>query len=736
LADANTGSSGLIRVDVSNSGGDVGNNRSLVSWAFYLIERAVNNSTFGSATASVDWIGQGQLWSGSFSFDWRGAGQQVTTIAAGNFAINHNPDGTGSVTIGGNMNATGTGGAGGPASVAQGINLTKLSSAPGTPTGVAAARVTDTQINLTWAQSSPSNGQPDSNQIDRSVNGGAFERILDIAATNSASISAAANQKLIYRVSAWNGYVGSSGTSAPSTPIYTTPAAPSNVVSTKSANLDIWTQFVSNVAYSEHEHEIWHGVVGVGWDAAPLATLPAGTLGYNHVAPSASQVHVYMVRSKAAGLYSTYTEGNSVQLLVAPNKPTVPAMPAVADKTQAVQYSWIHNSVDTSPQRKYEMSLSSDGGVSWSSQGVITTPTALYTLPGNTFPANTNLQSRVRTWGSATTGGAEGTGASPWSDTRTLTFKTVPTATVTVPANGSVLNDSTVRVTVGFAQPEGAIFVQAIVQLYQGATLLYEGASSIQSGITIPRTLANGQNYTVQARVQDSNGLWSAWGTSTFSVTYLQPVPAGVTVSYLPETGFGQLNLTIPAPGAGQSAATKVTITRKINGVEEVVVRDYPTTAAMTFLDTTPTIHGTNLYTVTTTSALGSQVSTTATLVTAELRRAFLSKGPGFDVVGVFGANLSVDESLSVASDTVEAAGRTKPIGLYGVETSVKLKVSSFLYEGFGSDVDKMRSVLLVPGKACYRDASGRRVFGTAEGSVSYKRVPRGDLSFTIVETS
>jgi hypothetical protein len=40
-----------------------------------------------------------------------------------------------------------------------------------------------------------------------------------------------------------------------------------------------------------------------------------------------------------------------------------------------------------------------------------------------------------------------------------------------------------------------------------------------------------------------------------------------------------------------------------------------------------------------------------------------------------------------------------------------------------------------MPGRACYRDSSGRRVFGAVTGSVSYdKPYGRGDLSFTLVE--
>jgi hypothetical protein len=41
-----------------------------------------------------------------------------------------------------------------------------------------------------------------------------------------------------------------------------------------------------------------------------------------------------------------------------------------------------------------------------------------------------------------------------------------------------------------------------------------------------------------------------------------------------------------------------------------------------------------------------------------------------------------------------------------------------------------------MPGRACYRDSSGRRVFGAVKGGISRTKVNRGELSFTMKETS
>lgn len=737
-----------LDLDVWETSPEPWNNRSYVNWALY-IYRGNGDTPYNNSGTPMSVAGPGGF-NGTFNafrfgssgtganYSGTGVGGRVQ-IASGGGWVTHNADGSGGVYLSAYHDSQTTLGA---ASVPNSyFGLSKLTQAPGTPTNVAATRVSDTQATLTWQNNYPSNGAPETNDFEIKNNNSGWTSFTTLSATSSATISTAPNQKLEFHVRAWNSGAGVSAWSASTAPIYTTPGAPTNATATKQANLDIAVAFTENVAYTEHEHEVWHGTVSGGtttWDAAPLATLASGVTSYTHVAPSASQVHVYRVRAKAGSpaLYSAYATTSSVQLLVAPNAPTWGNNPDYADRAAALDVTWVHNSVDTSPQSAYELSTSTDGGTTWVSSGKVASTTSKRTLAASTYAANAAVTMRVRTWGAATTGGSDGTGASAWSANDLVTFKTAPTTSVTSPANSSTYTDATLRTNISFTQAEAATFVKAELELKQGATLLETLTSTIRTGITFKTAVNNGTSYTVRARVQDSNGLWSAWATSTFTVTYQAPVPAVVKTTFLPDSGMGQLDLTIAAPGTGQAAATTVTITRTIDGVTETVVQDYPVSSALTFLDTTPVVRGTNTYTVTTKSSLGAQKTVTADLVTNELRRAYLSKGAGFASVGVFGANLKISEDLSVASDTVQAAGRTKPIGLYGVETSVKLKVDSFIYEGLGSTVDQLRTLLLTPGKACYRDASGRRVFGSVQGGVSYSRVGRANLSFTLIETS
>lgn len=743
-----------------------------MDWFLWIEERVTANSTFNAGNIQAD-IGPSSSpagwWSGTFSLDFRPGGLQSILIASGRNRVAHRDDGTGFVTVFGRIGSTGTSGAGGPTTISNSLTLSTLRLLPGVPSNVVPTRVSDTQVRVSWGNSGASNGQPTQNQIQASTPGFPGDGIITINASNQTTMAILPNEEKTYHVRAGNS-AGWSAWSPWSPRVYTTPGTPSGVAATKSANLDITVSFKENVSYAEHNHEVWHGTVLNGvttWDPAPLATLASGVQSYVHVAPDTSKIHNYRVRSKQGTLYSPFVESNSVQILVAPNAPIIRAMPSTVDRAASLTLTWVHNTVDTTPQSAYEFSYSINGGQTWTSTGKVLSTVSAYSVPANTYPANTILSTRVRTWGAATTGGAEGTGESPWSATSSVTFKTRPVLYISSPANGSTLNDATIRATLGFSQAQGAAYVKASIQLLQGSTLLEELDTNILVGVTMATPAANTESYTLRARGQDSNGIWSDWVSNTFSVAYLPPVTPTLDLSYIADKGFGQVNIFIPEPSSGEDEAATISVSRTIDGLTEILVSEMVVPLApqqrneisvgdvvlgpglslgqitveapvssLGILDTTPTVHGTNTYTVTVTSPLGAQTTVSADLVTTECRRAFLSKGAGFSLVVVFGGNLSVDESLSVASTTVEAAGRLKPIGLYGMETSVQLKVESFVYGAFGSPISELRSMLLTPGQACYRDPSGRRVFGSVKGSISYQKVDQGSLSFTLTETS
>lgn len=744
MADANTGSAGTLRITASEASSNAAANTSVVSWQLWLIERVASNQTYSNnpTSASVALDGIGTVWSGSFTFDWRTSGLQSTLIASGSTTVGHNGDGSGSTTATGSIGSTGTSGAGGPTSVAQGVALTTLKVIPGTPTSVTAAWNSDTQATVSWAQSSASNGQPVSNTVRQQVNGGSWVTGATFSPTTSVVVAAAANRKTIYAILATNS-AGDSAWSASSAAVFTTPGAPTDVAAAKDASLNIVVTFAPHVAFTEHQHVVTHGsVVGgtITWDGSALATLPAGTSSYTHATPNASVQHVYRVRARntnTAALASAEVVSNTVQLLTAPNKPTLPVLGPNVDAGKAFVVTWTHNPVDTTPQKSYEVSYSINGGSTWASTGKVNASTSTRTFAANAYTAGQALTIRVRTWGSATSGGSDSAGASPWSDVQTVTFKSRPVVTISAPTNGGTWTEASLAVALGFTQAQGASFVQATIQLKQGATLLESIVSTTLASTLLATQVADGVSYVVSVAVLDSNGLVSDSTSSTFAVNYTNPITAGIVATYLPESGLTQLDLTFPAPGSDEAEAVAVIITRTIDGFTETVLGRYTIThSLLTVLDTTPTIHGVNTYTVTTISDDGATVDALRQLETSEKVWAFLSTGAGFVNIVTFSGDLEFSAAPARSVSLVATAGRGRPIALFGENGSLEVSGSATLTAGLGSTPKEMERFILAAGIVCYRDPSGRRIFGALKGSIDSPSSSASGFAFTVSEAS
>lgn len=744
MADAGTGTWGNLHLDVSYVPNAAGNYCD-VSWAFYLYETGGPNLAFdttGTINASVSVVSAGTVYSAPFNFDWRPGGLQSQLLASGTTRVYHNSNGTppASFSVTGSIGATGTSSAGGPSSVTQSVSLPTLKVVPGIPTAVTAARISDTSDTVSWAQSSASNGQPTSNTIRQKVNGGAWSDVVTISPATSANLTCAANQKIIYGVKASN-TAGDSAWSADSAPLFTTPAAPTSVVATKSGS-DIVITFVDNVAFAEHSHLLEHGVDVAGvitWDGSTLATITAGTLTYTHTAPNPAQKHVYRLKAKntdVAGLASANVQSNTVQLLTAPNKPAVPATAPFQDKAATFRFTWVHNPVDTTVQTKRQVRYSLDGGSTWTTGAKTTDANQYLDFAGGTWAANVAVTFQVRTKGGYDSGGDGDASYSPWSDSITVTFKTKPATAILSPANASTYVQAALTVGLSFTQAEAATFVSATIELWQAGLLLESINSTTLAGTLFATRVANGGTYTVKATVKDSNGLVSSQVTSTFSVTYTSPVAAVVAVTYLSESGIAQLELTIPAAGGGLAAAVSVTIDRLIDGVSENVVSAYPSAPSLTILDTTPTIAGDNVYKVTTISADGATTVVSLTKTIAEQQWAFMSKGAGYTQIIKFGGAIKPVAIPTVDSALVKASGRRRAIGLYAKTGGLVVTGVGDLITGEGSTPKEIEDFLLITGKGCYRDPSGRRIFGVIEGQVARDTAKFGSVSYSVTETA
>lgn len=730
-----TGASGQLLLDITETGTNAGANQSTVRVTAQIYTPA--GSYHNSADIAVSLDG---LWStGSWSFDSSG-GWHV--LYDSYITVNHNSDGTGSFGTTFRMADTGTSGVGGPAAVGGTIGLTTLTVVPGSPTALAGAYVSDTQVNLSWTNHYPANGVPTATSVQKSVNGAAMTSVGSFGNISSMAATVAANQKVTFQVAQGNG-AGWSAWSAVSAAVWTTPAAPTSCTATKQSDGSILVAWTNNVGYAEYATEVWHGTISGGtttWDGAALGTAGSTVTSYSHASPNVSQVHVYEVRAKTTSgtvRYSGYATSNSVQLLAPPNAPTVSTLPQYANKAAALTINWSHNPVDSTAETAYEVGHSTDGGTTWTTTGKTTGTLTSYTIAASTYAANVAVTVRVRTWGQATTGGSDSAGGSPWSTNQTVTFKTAPVLSITSPTTGGITT-ANLAVTLGFSQAEGATFVSAVVTLLQGATVLETVNTTTPNAIPFNTQLANSTTYQVQAVATDSNGLTTNTASVTFPVAYSPPAPGTISPVYVPQAGMAQLSLTFPAPVSPQVAAVTYTLTRTINGVVEVLQANQPVTGPLVLIDTVPTISGTNLYALTTYSSLGAaSAPVTATLVTSETRWAFLSSGDGFANYLTFYGNLTLGSTPLRDSTLVMAAGRSRPIALFGETSTLDVDVVATLFTDEGSSPAQAEAFLLTAGRTCYRDPSGRRVFGMLSNTkLSAVDPRRGDLAFTVSEAS
>jgi len=678
----------------------------------------INGTQFAVSGASADIAQGGRGW----------------TYGPYDVTVPHDPGGGKVSYIGLSVNYPNASGKGG--TTTGWLGLSQLTVPPNTPSNVHLTRISDTQLQVSWQRNEPSNGAATIYGVDLSRNAAQWERAVNVSPTSSVVISCTPNANYWAQVSCANG-AGDTPRAQSAEIVFMTPAAPSNVAASKGDDNNITVTWTPNAGYPQHQHLVRHGVVtdtGTTWDQAYVATLPAGTNTWTHTSPDTSKVHIYQVSCQAtdtAKLTSPAVDSNSVQLLAPPNAPVITTSKDYTDLAKDLVITWQHNPVDTTAQTAYELQYSTDGGKTWDTTSKVTSTSQSRTFPKGTYAANSTLTVRVRTWGQATTGGFGGSGGSTWSEQDSITFKSAPVVTIQSP--GTVVNQSALHVVLGFSQAQGATPVQAQINLRKGSTNIETVRTTTLPGTDFTTRLEDGATYQLTVFAIDSNGLSSAAATLTFTVDYLEPVAATCQVTYLESSGAGQLDVTIPTPEAGQAAAVEMAITRTIDGQTETVLTRQAA-SSVSILDTTPALNKTNVYTVTTWSAENASATITVELTPAETKWSFCNSGVGYqDAIRYYG-NLLLGTDPKRQSAMVATAGRSRPIALFGAGATVAHSVTATLVTGEGSTPEEIERWLLAADRACYRDPTGRRVFGLVQGAISNRTWSKADLTLTIQE--
>lgn len=246
----------------------------------------------------------------------------------------------------------------------------------------------------------------------------------------------------------------------------------------------------------------------------------------------------------------------SVALLpgnVAPNAPTLTSMadggsidrPSVNRASHAFSDSGAGDS-----QSAFDLRYRTVGSPTWTTLNVVT-PNQYYDFPANSLAAG-DYERQVRTYDSL---GLVG----PYSTSGFFSAATAPAGpAITSPINGQDVQQLD---SVTWSTPnQDAYQVRRVADSGgspdTGVVYFDTGAVADTTTRTLPLTFAtNNRAEHVQVRVRD-DGLWSAWVSVQVDVTYTPPpIP---TIALVPEEATGSLlvEITNPAPGAGDPATS------------------------------------------------------------------------------------------------------------------------------------------------------------------------------------
>lgn len=181
-----------------------------------------------------------------------------------------------------------------------------------------------------------------------------------------------------------------------------------------------------------------------------------------------------------------------------------------------------------------------------------------------------------------------------------------------------------------------------------------------------------------------------------------------------------------------------VTVTRSIDGgPPQVLLSGHPWDGSepLNVLDPVPTVNGSNVYEiVASTDEQAASAPGSAEAVSGGGRLAFLNTGPSMEHLLPFRGAAKVSSAPRRVSELVEMAGRTLPVALFGPNEGLTLEVETELLDATLHTVGGIETFLRTAGLCCYRDPSGRRLFGRVTGAVTGWYGRQATLRVTIEE--
>ena len=530
---------------------------------------------------------------------------------------------------------------------------------PAPPTGFTVTRVSDSRQNLAWSVTSTTSAPVETVEIRRMDQVNAYAQIAELTgpATAYADTSTRADRHYRYAVrtrnsAGWSVFVYFE--------IDTTPARMGTPSAAKNSAGDIVVArgSISPVAATWEVKEA---------SGATLATdIPASQETWRHPSPSPSQAWSYVTRAVSASpaLPGEYSSASTpVALVAAPNAPTA-LLPYVLDPSETNELTWRHNAVDTTPQTAWTLRWRQYGQPAWTTIDKTTSAESSYELPADTWPLTTaGVEWQVSTWGQATTGGRDGTGASPWSSSRATVTSGRPTVGIVAPE--LLVTASRVTVEWTFFDPEATNQAKWRVVLKDddAGNRIWEekGGPGATSSVTMSTPLPDGSTWTVEVTAWDGHGL-EATDSRTFTVEWATPpVPTGEVVWHK-DDGYAVVTPSAPAPGPDEVAVDHFQVYRAdpVAGGYALVADDLAEGESVT--DRTPPTGTVVTYRVVAVSALPSTALSGDLVVETDTRWVFFNWGPGFSRTVRLWGNLSAARGSSRAKALHHMAGRDLPV--------------------------------------------------------------------------
>lgn len=283
---------------------------------------------------------------------------------------------------------------------------------PSPPSSFSAARNSDSQIKLAWANN-VSAARPYSNLIiqwQQSLETATWSSNITLGVTTSYTHSGlTGNLRYRYQIRSSNA-AGLSGW-IQSGWVYTTPAAPTGATVTESGS-NLVVTWKNNVSYTQYQTQVWRAVNGV-WGTSPRATLNPGVATWTDTGVGGSgDSYAYRIRAvttQGEQLFSGYsTTLPTVPMDLPPEKP-INLEPndqtnreVFGDPSVAIRLSWTYvaNDLDDSDQTKYFIRYHSIGEEEWHEE-TVQSSSKFHLIPADTYSVGDQIEWQVQTWGNS-----------------------------------------------------------------------------------------------------------------------------------------------------------------------------------------------------------------------------------------------------------------------------------------------------------------------------------------------